>query len=233
MPLPPGTKRRKDIVNRRTPWIAIIIVIAVIASLVAVAAPSQAATPLKSQLHHAQTQLKQARTRLAAAEAALLAAQSSASSAGGEVPPAPVPAPVPPTLEQLQTRVTKARSAVARLNAKVHALAKAYRQQRRLASWVAHSNWRPILKLAAAKYHVKADGMYRMMMRESAGQRYAGSSTSFKGLFQYYTGTWASSWNPWRHDNIYDPVAQIYATAYAIHRGMGPSMWTTTWASYY
>ncbi len=222
--------------NRQTPWTAIIIVLIALACLAAVAAPSQAAaSPLKSQLHRAQTKLKQARTRLATAEAALLAAQTggSTTSTGGNVPPAPGPAPAPPTVEQLQTQVAKAKAAVARWNAKVDRLAKAYRQQRQLASWVAHSKWRPIIAIAAAKYHVKADGMYRMMMRESAGQRYAGSDTSFKGLFQYYTGTWASGWNPWRHVNIYDPVAQINATAYAIHRGMGPSMWTTTWASCY
>jgi hypothetical protein len=224
-------------VNRRTPWTAIIIVLVALACLAAVAAPSQAgASPLKSQLHRAQTKLKQARTRLLTAEAALVAAQSGGGfpgSTGGNVPPVPVPAPAPPTVGQLQARVAKAKKAVVRWNAKVDGLVKAYRQQQRLASWVSHSNWRPIIALAAAKYHVKADGMYRMMMRESAGQRYAGSSTSFKGLFQYYTGTWASSWNPWRHVNIYDPVAQINATAYAIHRGMGPSMWTTTWASCY
>jgi hypothetical protein len=87
--------------------------------------------------------------------------------------------------------------------------------------------------MAAAKYHVKADGMYRMMMRESGGRRFAGSNTAFKGLFQYYTGTWAASWNPYRHDSIYDGSSQIYATACAIHRGMGAQMWTTTWASQY
>jgi hypothetical protein len=75
--------------------------------------------------------------------------------------------------------------------------------------------------------------MYRMMMRESGGQRFAGSGTAFKGLFQYHIGTWAASWNPWRHDDIYDGSSQIFATAYAIHKGMGPSMWTTTFASQY
>ena len=43
----------------------------------------------------------------------------------------------------------------------------------------------PIIEVAAAKYHVSAAGMYRMMMRESGGQRFAGSSSAFKGLFQY------------------------------------------------
>ena len=90
-----------------------------------------------------------------------------------------------------------------------------------------------IIKVAAAKYHVSANGMYRMMMRESGGQRYAGSSSAVKGLFQYWTGSWSASWNPWRGDSIYDGSSQIFATAYAISKGMGPQMWTTTFASQY
>ena len=112
-------------------------------------------------------------------------------------------------------------------------LAKRVRLQRRFAAWESHGEWKPIIRMAAAKYHVKADGMYRMMMGESGGGRFAGSSTAYKGLFQYWTGTWAASWNPYRHDSIYDGSAQIYATAYAIHKGMGAQMWTTTWASQY
>ena len=69
--------------------------------------------------------------------------------------------------------------------------------------------------------------MYRMMMRESGGRRYAGST--FKGLFQYHPGTWTASWNPWRHDSIYDGSSQIFATAYAVHRGWGPRMWPNTY----
>ena len=67
-----------------------------------------------------------------------------------------------------------------------------------MAEWERRGKWMPIIKIAAAKYHVKADGMYRMMMRESGGQRYAGASSPYKGLFQYWTGTWAASWNPYR-----------------------------------
>ena len=102
-----------------------------------------------------------------------------------------------------------------------------------MAMWERRGKWMPIIEIAAAKYHVKADGMYRMMMRESGGQRYAGASSAFKGLFQYWTGTWSASWNPWRNDSIYDGSSQIFATAYAISKGMGPQMWTTTFASQY
>ena len=112
-------------------------------------------------------------------------------------------------------------------------LAGQYRLERQLAEWEQHAKWMPIIEIAARKYHVKADGMYRMMMRESGGRRFAGADSAFKGLFQYWTGTWAASWNPGRHDSIYDGSSQIFATAYAIHRGMGPQMWTTTFASQY
>ena len=109
----------------------------------------------------------------------------------------------------------------------MHRLARQYRFQLKMAEWERRGKWMPIIKVAAAKYHVKADGMYRMMMRESGGQRYAGASSPYKGLFQYWTGTWAASWNPYRSDSIYDGSSQIFATACAISKGMGPQMWTT------
>ena len=116
---------------------------------------------------------------------------------------------------------------------RVHRLARQYRFRLRMAEWERRGQWMPIIRVAAARYHVSAGGMYRMMMRESGGQRYAGSSSAFKGLFQYHTGTWAAGWNPYRHDSIYDGSSQIFATAYAISRGMGRQMWTTTFASQY
>ena len=66
-----------------------------------------------------------------------------------------------------------------------------------------------------------------MMMLESGGRRSAGSR--YKGLYQYYPGTWYGDWNPWRHESIYDGWAQIRATAYALGRGMGPSQWPYTY----
>ena len=115
----------------------------------------------------------------------------------------------------------------------MHRLARQYRFRLRMAEWERRGEWMPIIRVAAARYHVSAAGMYRMMMRESGGRRYAGSGSAFKGLFQYCTGTWAASWNPYRHDSIYDGSSQIFATAYAISRGMGRQMWTTTFASQY
>ena len=147
--------------------------------------------------------------------------------------PAATTAATTPTVEELKARVDRMRRVVRMWQRRVRHLAEQFRLERKMAMWERRGKWMPIIEMAAAKYHVKADGMYRMMMRESGGQRYAGASGAYKGLFQYWTGTWSASWNPWRHDSIYDGSSQIYATAYAISRGMGPQMWTTTWASQY
>jgi hypothetical protein len=237
-------------VTRRKSWTAILALLIVATALTtAVIAPKADASALRGKLRHARRELRTARLRLTAAEAAVAATLSAATDEGSQAPvatttdpatttpdPAPTAAPsppLPPTLAQLQAKVVKERRAVRRWRRRVRRLATRVRLQRRLAAWESHGTWKPIIRIAAARYHVKADGMYRMMMRESGGRRFAGSSTAFKGLFQYYTGTWAASWNPYRHDSIYDGSSQIFATAYAIHRGMGAQMWTTTWASQY
>jgi hypothetical protein len=233
--------------------IAVLAILIVATALAAVAIPQKAeAATLKGMLRHAKSALRTSQDRLEAAQAALaaavaadpgLAASSIAEPAAAPAPtstlaPSPTPSATPTpastlSVEELQARVAKARHAVRVWHQRVRRLARQYRQERLMSSWEAHHQWMPLIKVAAAKYHVSADGMYRMMMRESGGQQYAGSSSSFKGLFQYYTGTWASSWNPYRQDDIFDGSSQIFATAYAIHKGMGPSMWTTTFASQY
>jgi hypothetical protein len=138
-----------------------------------------------------------------------------------------------PSVNELRARVVKARRAVRTWERRVHRLARKYRLQQQMADWERRGKWMPIIRIAAAKYHVRAAGIYGIMMRESGGQRYAGSSSPYKGLFQYHSGTWTASWNPYRHDSIYDGSSQIFATCYAVSRGMGPSMWTTTFASQY
>jgi len=167
--------------------------------------PKADASALQGKLRHAKRELRNARLRLTAAEAAV-AATLSASSTGTAAAPAAATAdpattaapsaPSSPTLAKLQAKVRKERRAVRRWKHRVRRLAARVHLQRRLAAWESHGTWKPIIRMAAAKYHVKADGMYRMMMRESGGRRFAGSNTAFKGLFQYYTGTWAASWNP-------------------------------------
>ena len=224
-------------------WTAILALLIIATAITtAVISPKADASALKGKLRHAKRELRHARQRLTAAEAAVAATLSSTAS-GTTTDPATTTtnpattttsaAPASPTLAELQAKVDKERQAVRRWKRRVRRLARRVHLQRRLAAWESHGKWKPIIRIAAANYHVKADGMYRMMMRESGGRRFAGSNTAFKGLFQYWPGTWASSWNPYRHDSIYDGSSQIFATAYAIHRGMGAQMWTTTWASQY
>jgi hypothetical protein len=220
-------------VPRRKSWIAILAFLTVATALTtAFATPdAYASTPLSAKLRVAKHELSQAHDRLKAAEAALAAALA------GTTAPTVVPSgntsATTPTVAQLKAQVAKARKAVHVWQTRVTRIARRVHQQAQIADWELHAKWMPIIQIAAAKYHVKADGMYRMMMRESGGRRTAGAGGAYKGLFQYWTGTWAASWNPWRHDSIYDGSSQIFATAYAISKGMGPQMWTTTFASQY
>jgi hypothetical protein len=110
---------------------------------------------------------------------------------------------------------------------KVQALQTRIQRRQQIAEWNRRGQWWPLIRIAGNRYNVNPAGLHRMMMIESGGQRYAGSA--FKGLFQYYPGTWRASWNPWRDQSIYDGWAQIQATAYAVHIGMGPAHWTTTY----
>ena len=227
--------------SRSKSWIAIVAIILVATALAAIAVPQKAeAASLKSKLRSAKLALRHSNARLKVAKAALaaLAVRDTGLAVTAEPAATPTPAATPataatPTADELKAKVAKARHAVRVWKQRVRRLARQYRLQRNMASWERRGKWMPIIKIAAAKYHVSANGMYRMMMRESGGQRYAGASSAYKGLFQYWTGTWSASWNPWRHDNIYDGSSQIFATAYAISKGMGPSMWTTTFASQY
>jgi hypothetical protein len=194
-------------------------------------ADAAAATSLRDRLENAQRELKKANQRLEAAQDALDAAL--AAEAAPAVPGAPAEAPSSAVLPELKARVAKARKQVSAWKKKVRELAAQVKQQEQIDAWERERDWMPIMKIAAAKYHVKAEGMYRMMMRESGGDPRAGASGQFRGLFQDWTGTWKNSWNPWRDESIFDGSAQIFATAYAIHKGMGPMMWTTTFASQY
>jgi len=231
-------------VSRCKSWIAIVVILIIATALAAVALPEKAdAASLKSKLRQAKLALDRSKDRLETAEAALAAAVAvdtslATTTTGPAATPAPTPSPTTTpqpalTVEELKAKVAKARKAVRVWKQRVRRIARQYRLQQNLVRWERRHQWMKIIKVAAAKYHVKAGGMYRMMMRESGGQRYAGANGAFKGLFQYWTGTWAASWNPWRHDSIYDGSSQIFATAYAIHKGMGPQMWTTTFVSQY
>jgi hypothetical protein len=81
----------------------------------------------------------------------------------------------------------------------------------------------------AYPYPQTEDRMYRVMMCESHGDRFAvGGGGRWHGLFQYVPGTWRGWWNPYRTADIYDAKAQIFATAAAWQRGM-----QSAWSCYY
>ncbi len=222
-------------------------ILIVATALAAVALPQKAeAATTKSKLRGARVALRQSRDRLRSVRAALAAAQAvqtglaivTTESGDPSVTPTPTPSPsaatvAVPTVAELRAKVVRARKAVRVWRQRVSRLARQYRLEQNLVRWEKQHQWMKIIEVAAARYHVSSQGMYRMMMRESGGQRFAGSGSAFKGLFQYWTGSWSASWNPWRSDSIYDGSSQIFATAYAIHKGMGPQMWTTTFASQY
>jgi hypothetical protein len=226
-------------VSRRQSWIAILafLIVATALTTALITPDAHASTPLRGKLRVAQRELRQAHDRLKAAEAALAAALAGttdpAATLSGQTAAQSQTAAAPPSVDQLKAKVAVARKAVRVWQKRVDRITRQVREQLQIADWESHANWMPIIAIAARQYHVKADGMYRMMMRESGGRRYAGAGSAFKGLFQYWTGTWAASWNPWRHDSIYDGSSQIFATAYAISKGMGAQMWTTTFASQY
>jgi hypothetical protein len=127
----------------------------------------------------------------------------------------------------LQARVARAKRVAHRWDVKVRRLKQLIRQSRQIEEWNRRGQWKPLIEIASRQHGVSASGLHRMMMLESGGRRTAGSM--YKGLFQYYPSTWYGSWNPWRHESIYDGWAQIRATAYAISRGMGPSQWPNTY----
>lgn len=62
-------------------------------------------------------------------------------------------------------------------------------------------------------YAETSDQMWAVMLCESSGNPQAASA--YYGLFQYSPATWAGEWNPYRDQSIFDPRAQIFATAKA------------------
>jgi hypothetical protein len=113
---------------------------------------------------------------------------------------------------------------VQRLAALVHRL----HHEAELRRAAAHGNWMPMVRDAARHDHIDAVGLRRLMSLESGGRAHA-ENGPYHGLYQYCLSTWHGAWNPWRHCSIYNGEAQIRATALAIHRGWGRSMWPNTY----
>ncbi len=195
-----------------------------------------------------QTHLQQAKSRLRLArrhssQAAVNAAGARALQA---LTPSATPVTPPPGMDQalaaqlladgvvtadevatVQARADQLKGGVHVWARRVRGLGRRLRHVQRISDWARRGTWKPLIAIAAREYGVSQTGLYRMMMFESGGRRYAG--TAYKGLFQYCPSTWAASWNPWRCESVFNGWAQIRATALAVSRGMGPSQWPNTY----
>jgi hypothetical protein len=73
---------------------------------------------------------------------------------------------------------------------------------------------------AAYPYREPIAKMWSVMMCESGGDPdIISPNRLYHGLFQYHKRTWAGRWNPYREQSIFDPKAQIFATAKAWSEG--------------
>jgi uncharacterized protein YraI len=75
-----------------------------------------------------------------------------------------------------------------------------------------------IIYAAADEYGQPREDMLRVARCESVLDPYAVNATSgASGLFQFLDGTWA--WTPWADQDVFDPVANAYATAWMWDQG--------------
>ena len=204
---PREKRRRKDIVTRTRYGIALVALLIVATTALTVVPPKAGATTLSEQLRTSRRALRRAETRLDAAKAALSAATLAHQQRGTGV---------------LALDVRAARRAVRSWKGVVRDLLARQTQQ------AAAEGWRPAIRRAAKKYGVRADGLYRLMMLESGGKVRAVGAGRYYGLFQYALGTWKGDWNPCRGQSVFNGSAQIEATAFAVKKGMGRSLWGNT-----
>ena len=206
--------------------------------------PARAAS-LPTRLTYARYALRHARIALRRDRRAYAAALTAADPAPADTaPPSPAPSdtttatPVPnasssaapvaavPVLTAAQWHrvVLRAQHHVRVLTARVAQLRHALALRRA----AARGEWMPIVRDAARHNHISAVGLRRLMSFESGGRAHA-ENGSYHGLYQYCWSTWRAAWNPWRSVSLYNGEAQIRATALAIHRGWGASMWPNTY----
>lgn len=204
---------------------------------------------LKAQLRHAKLHQKSAveDARIAAdnlaAALALRARANPITPTPGDAEPEPDVAPELPSalaavlladgtigddeIAALEEIAADTQAAAVRWTKKVDQVRRRLRRRQQIARWNREGTWWPLIKIAGEKYRVSPAGLRRLMMLESGGRRHL--SGTYCGLFQYHPRTWRGTWNPWRTSSIYDGWAQIRATAYALHKGMGPSQWPNTY----
>jgi hypothetical protein len=231
--------------------IAVLISITAISALSALSAlllasPDHArAASLPSRLTHARHALRHARIELRRDRLAYAAALAAANPAPADTAPSPAPidtatpSPAPSdttaatpgpsaspvvvtpvlTADQWHRLVLRAQHRVRLLAVRVNRLRRAL---------AARGDWMPIVRDAARHNRISAAGLRRLMSLESGGRAHA-ENGSYHGLYQYCWSTWRAAWNPWRSASLYNGEAQIRATALAIHRGWGASMWPHTY----
>jgi hypothetical protein len=212
--------RRRDadertIVTRQRLCLALLALVA-LAATVAVLVPASAnAASLADQLRTSRRELRRAEARLDASQDALRAALLAGQRRG---------------LGVYIREVEVAEHAVDFWRAVVRRLVERKNRQE-WASLERSGTWRPLIERAAKKFGVNPDGLYRLMMMESGGKARAVGAGRFYGLYQYSLTTWKGAWNPWRGQNVFDGSAQIEASAYAVKKGMGRSLWGNTFPS--
>ena len=235
----PWDTRRKDTVRRLLVGFTLFLLLALLATSAPFtpSASAQSISQLRAQLRRAQAAQDRAEQRVAVAVANVALAQALRDSKPADDPgvaeaqlAAALLVDGIVTNDEITTLTAKesaARKVRNRWAAKVRSLKRQIARQTKINAWNRRGQWTPLIKIASQRYGVSAAGLKRLMILESSGNRYAG--TTYKGLYQYYPGTWRGSWNPWRAQSIYNGWAQIRATAYALRRGMGPSHWPNTY----
>jgi hypothetical protein len=80
-------------------------------------------------------------------------------------------------------------------------------------AWIAEAR-------ATHPYRESVEKMWSVMMCESGGRpNVVSPNRLYHGLFQYHRKTWSGRWNSYRDQSIFDPRAQIFATAKAWSEG--------------
>ena len=212
--------------TRTRVWIALLALLVAATAALMLGPPMAGATTLSEQLRTSRRELRRAETRLdgvQAARAAAILAHRIARQKGG--------------IGVLVRKVDLSRHAVRFWKALIRDLLEKQTQivsaasQAQIVSATSAEragDWCTLVDRAARKYGISAGGLYRLMMMESGGKVRAIGAGRYYGLFQYALGTWKSDWNPWKAESVFDGSAQIKASAYAVKKGMGRSLWGNT-----
>lgn len=207
--------RKDDVVGTRCHvQIALFALAVAVATVLAVAPARASATSLEQQLRGTRAELRHAKAHLAGARETLDAAVTAHQKRG---------------LGSLVLEVRKARHGVRFWTAVVDDLRAERARRAAVKAGAGGGDWKTLCRRAATKHGVSADGLYRLLMMESGGRARAVGAGRYYGLFQYTLFTWRSAWNPWRGRDVFDGAAQIEASAYAVSKGMGYSLWGNTY----